>query len=138
MTNLFALKNRCYITMIITIAIWGLLVFTYFHGGVPKHHLLNRSDLPAVSNWWGGLVLPALSWLLLYRIQERLVRSSIEIKVLKTLTGNTIYRLLAALLFGILLSLFFSFGYEDIPGYMLMGTFIVALFIPIYLSLIHI
>ena len=38
------------------------------------------------------------------------------------------------MLFGILLSLFFSFGYEDIPGYMLMGTFIVALFIPIYRS----
>ncbi len=134
MTNLFSLKNRYYITASITIAIWGLLVFTYFHGGVPKHHLLNRSDLPAVSNWWGGIVLPVLSWFLLYRIQKRLLYSNLENKVLVKLTGNTIYRFLAALLFGVLLSVFFSFGYEAVPGYMLMGTFIVALFIPIYRS----
>jgi hypothetical protein len=134
MTYQFSLKNRYYITVIITTAIWGLLIFTHFHGGVPKHHLLNRSDLPAVSNWWGGILLPVLSWFLLYRIQKRLLRSDIENNVSIILTRNTIYRFLAALLFGILLSVFFSFGDEDIPGYMLMGTFVLALFFPIYRS----
>lgn len=31
------------------------------HGGIPSHHLLQSPDLPAISNAWGLLVLPALA-----------------------------------------------------------------------------
>lgn len=31
------------------------------HGGIQTHHLLQRADLPAVSNAWGLLVLPLLA-----------------------------------------------------------------------------
>lgn len=31
------------------------------HGGIVSHHLLQRADLPALSNAWGLLVLPALA-----------------------------------------------------------------------------
>lgn len=31
------------------------------HGGIASHHLLQRADLPALSNAWGLLVLPALA-----------------------------------------------------------------------------
>lgn len=31
------------------------------HGGIVSHHLLQRSDLPGLSNAWGLLVLPALA-----------------------------------------------------------------------------
>ena len=30
------------------------------HGGIVTHHLLQRADLPGISNAWGLLVLPAL------------------------------------------------------------------------------
>ena len=47
------------------------LGWEYSHGGVPAHHLLNNPELPAVSNWWGLLVVPLLSWFLVGRIQRR-------------------------------------------------------------------
>ena len=88
-----------------------------------------RKDLPAVSNWWGAIVLPLLTWFLLYRIQKRIQLNNAE----KTkLPLNIVYRFAAALLFGILLSTFFILGYADIPGYMMMGLFILALFFPVY------
>lgn len=49
------------------------LGWEYTHGGVPAHHLLNNPDLPALSNWWGLLVIPALTWHLVGRIQTRVL-----------------------------------------------------------------
>lgn len=47
------------------------LGWEYTHGGVPAHHLLNNPELPAISNWWGLLVVPLLVWFLVGRIQRR-------------------------------------------------------------------
>ena len=71
-------KTSLYFTGIVTIAIWSLLAWNHYHGGVPSHHILHREDLPAISNWWGGLLLPLLTWFLLYRIQKRLMRDNVE------------------------------------------------------------
>jgi hypothetical protein len=92
---------------------------------------LARKDLPAISNWWGAIVLPLLTCFLLYRIQKRILRSNTGKSKIPV---NILYRFAAAFLFGILLSAFFTFGYADIPGYMMMGLFILALFFPIYLA----
>ena len=109
---------------------WSLLAWNHYHGGVPSHHLLAREDLPAISNWWGGILIPLLTWFLLFRIQKRIIRSNGE----KTKVSSSLifYRFAGSLFFGILLSAFFTFGYTDIPGYMLIGLFVLALFIPIY------
>jgi uncharacterized sodium:solute symporter family permease YidK len=46
---------------------------------------------------------------------------------------NTIlYGFISALLFGIVLSTFFTLGNKDIPFYMMMSLFAAALFFPIY------
>lgn len=47
-------RKRFLLTLVVVLCIWSLLIWQHFHGGVPSHHLLHRSDLPAVSNWWGG------------------------------------------------------------------------------------
>jgi hypothetical protein len=36
------------------------LAFEHFTGGVQSHNLLNRPDLPAISNWLGLVTLPLL------------------------------------------------------------------------------
>ncbi len=123
-------KTRVYFTGIITISIWSLLIWGHFHGGVPSHHILAREDLPEISNWWGGLLIPLLSWFLIYRIQKRINKNP---KV-SNLPVSVLYGFLSALTFGILLSIFFTLGDSDIPGYMVQGVFIVALFLPIYRS----
>jgi hypothetical protein len=65
-------RARILITSVVTILIFGLLLWGHFHGGVPAHHILNQKDLPEISNWWGGLLLPILTWFLFGRIETRL------------------------------------------------------------------
>jgi hypothetical protein len=121
-------KIRLYITAVATIAIWLLLVCDYFHGGVPSHHILQREDLPAFSNWWGGILLPLLTWFLLYRIQKRLSNNSTGFKGSK----NMLYAFIGALIFGILLSVFFTLGNTEMPYYMIVSLLFTALLLPIY------
>ena len=122
----FSLKTRIYLTGIVALAIWSLLAWNHYHGGVPSHHILARKDLPEISNWWGGLLLPLLTWFLLYRIQKR-----IGFNDYKTLKINVLHGFLAALFFGILLCTSFTLGFK-IESKMLMSVFIIALFFPIY------
>ncbi|MFM2358483.1 MAG: hypothetical protein RLY16_476, partial [Bacteroidota bacterium] len=121
-------KIQLYVTAAATVAIWLLLIWEYTHGGVLSHHVLQREDLPAFSNWWGGLLIPLLTWFLLQRIQKRISIDSENIRVSKTI----IYTFIAALTFGILLSLFFTWGYIEIPFYMVISLFLLAFFFPIY------
>jgi len=125
-------KTLLYFTGLVTVAIWSLLAWNYYHGGVPSPHILHREDLPAISNWWGGLLLPALTWFLLYRIQKRLMRDNAEKSKVSGYRVNVIYGFTGALVFGILLSVLFTLDYSNISGYMLIGMLLLALFFPIY------
>ena len=64
-------QMRVGIIALITLAELLVLAWEYTHGGVKSHHLLNRPDLPAISNWWGALLLPILSWFLISSILRR-------------------------------------------------------------------
>jgi hypothetical protein len=125
-------RIRLYITAMVTIAIWSILAWNHYQGGVPSHSILARADMPSISNWWGGLLLPILTWFLLYRIQRRLANSATEKLSGSPLPMEVVYGFAGALLFGILLSTFYTLGYPDIPGYMVNSIFIIALFYPIY------
>ncbi len=122
-------RYSLYFTGIITIAIWSLLAWNHFNGGVPRHHLLANKDLPSISNWWGAVLLPLLSWFLLYRIRKRILRNDVE---QSRFPVTVLYGFTGSLLFGILLSVFFTLGYTTVPGYMLMGLLVLALFVPVY------
>jgi hypothetical protein len=125
-------KTRLYFTCIITIAIGALLAWDHYHGGVPSHHLLANKDLPAVSNWWGGLLIPFLTGLLTYRIQRRAFNNNIKISAGPNVLVGELYGFAGALVFGISLSAFFTFGYPDVCGYMILGLLAFAVFYPIY------
>lgn len=123
---------RLYGTGIVTLAIWSLLLWNHFHGGVPSHHILARKDLPEISNWWGGIALPLLTWFLLTRIQKRVLTAKDAEAPALTFPMSIVYAFAGALLFSILLSVFFTLRYSGIPGYMLQGLLILALFLPLY------
>lgn len=125
-------KTRLYLTGIVTIAIWSLLAWYHYHGGVPSHHILARKDLPEISNWWGGLLLPVLTWFLSYCVQRRLIRNNARTSEPTQIPKAVIYGFAGALVFGILLSAFFTFGFSEPPFYMLIGALLLALFFPIY------
>jgi len=121
-------KKRLYFTAFVLIAIWSLLIYDHFHGGVPTHYILHREDLPGFSNWWGGFLLPIITWFLLCRIQKRAKKSSEK----SNFFSEVFFGFVGALVFGILLSVFFTFNYEEMPLYLLAALFIGSLFFPIY------
>lgn len=125
-------RARIYFTTLVLLGISSLLAWSYYHGGVPSHHLLANKDLPSFSNWWGGLLLPLLTWFLLYRLHQRITRH----KQRDVKPGNhqhqVFYGFAGALIFGILLSVLFTFGYTDLAGYLVLFLFPLALFFPIY------
>ena len=123
---------RLYFTGTVTFAIWGLLAWNHYHGGVPSHHILANKDLPEISNWWGGLLLPLLTWFLLYRIQKRVIRDINGNSETVKFPKHILYGFAGSLLFGVLLSIFFTLNYSDIPGYLLLGLIPLAMLFPIY------
>ena len=125
-------KVRIYFTGVITFIIWTLLAWSHCHGGVPSHHILANKDLPELSNWWGGLLLPLLTWFLLYRIQKRITGYKEKNPATSLYYKDTLYRFVGSLFFGILLSVFFTFGFSDMSGNLVLGLFPLALFFPIY------
>ncbi|WP_074408037.1 MULTISPECIES: hypothetical protein [Aquimarina] len=125
------LEIRIYFTGIITLLVGTHLIWDYYHGGVPTHHILHRADLPGISNWWSIIALPILIWYLLYRIHRRIVNNE-KLRVHQNMT-NILYRFIGALLFGMLISLFFTLD-MDFPKYMMIGLFLISFFIPLYRS----
>lgn len=132
MTGKLFFTGRLYFTGLLTVGIWTLLIWNHFHGGVPGHHLFQQERLPEISNWWGGLLLPILSWYLTYRIQTRLSRNSYNKSKPVYLPKKYIYRFLFALSFGILQSVFITFEYVNLSSYFMYGLIPLALVFPIY------
>ncbi len=110
------------------------LLWQYFNGGVPSHHLLHRADLPAISNWWGAAVLPTLTWLLLMRINKRaLEQNQQEIdqgtkQKSEKYPSNIVISFVVALIYGGVMSSFFVVGKQELTGLMFQGIFVLALF----------
>jgi len=125
-------KIRLYLTGAVTVAVWALLAWNYYHGGVPSHHIAANKDLPAISNGWGALLLPLLTWFLLYRVQKRAFANKHGNTEDPRIFRRTLYGFAGALLFGVLISVCFTFGYADITGNLVLSLLPLALFIPLY------
>ena len=97
------------------------LVWESWHGGIVSHHLLNRADLPAISNWWGLFTLPVLAWLAVWRAEK-------EGRSLRTFTLGFI----VGLLFGISVAVLFRANLHDAMLYMLGAAALLSLALPAY------
>jgi len=119
-------------TLFITISILGFLSWEHFHGGVSGHNLLKRKDLPFISNWWGIILIPLVTFFSLKRVEKRLD--------FKTGVSNQVFikqhllPFLTAILYAILIVVFSSTGNSTLSYSMFLLLFLVALFIPIYRS----
>lgn len=125
-------RLRFFFTALVMLAEFAHLAWEHSHGGVVSHHLLNRPDLPAISNWFGAILLPALTWFLTGRIQKR---------ILLTFGGNgsaamfpvgIIVGFLGSLILGVLLSVAFTNGYETVAGYLFGSMLLAAVLLPVY------
>lgn len=124
-------QSRHLIPMCLALASLGLaaahLAYEHFNGGVQSHHLLNRSDLPAISNGFGLAVLPILGWLLGIRI--RIHSASPTRRGLFAAIG---VGLVGALLYGAALAVSFELDASAITSGLFLGLFLLAIALPIY------
>ncbi len=121
-------RFRIWITGIIFIVLTGLLLWQYFHDGIPSHHFLADKTLPLISNAWGALVIPITTWFLLFRVEKRLFSQSDTIAFPK----HTLSGFLSALLFAVVLGIAIVYGFETFSSYSPLIIFSLALFFPTY------
>ena len=120
-------RARILLTSAVALAEVLHLTWEHLHGGVESHHLLQRADLPAISNWWGLVLLPVLAWFLIGRMQARGTSQAHG-----TPSRPIAWRFLAALLYGAGLATAFAFGYEAVTTAMFFGLFALAVVLPIF------
>lgn len=125
-------RLRLAVTALAMFAELAHLAWEHFNGGVVSHHLLNRADLPAVSNWWGMILLPALTWLASGRVGKRVALHTATTGATSRLPLSAIAGFAGAMLFGILLSAAFTHGYETAASSLFLGMFVAALLLRVY------
>lgn len=110
----------------------GHLSWEYFNGGVLSHHLLNRADLPSISNWWGLIIIPLLAWFTTTRISKRIVLPGNGLSGPANIKKVILIGFIGMLTVSTLQSLAFTFGYPNITMYLAIGLLITGIFLPIY------
>lgn len=103
------------------------LAIEHLGGGVKSHHLLNRSDLPVFSNWWGLVVLPLLGWVLGMRIRHHAAssgRPGLSVGLWIGLAGSFLY--------GATLAASFMLGASTISAGLFFGLLALGAALPIY------
>ncbi|RNI27874.1 hypothetical protein EFA69_17425 [Rufibacter immobilis] len=125
-------KTKAFITGSVTVFIFCFLFWEHGQGGVGSHHLLAQQSLPAISNWWGGLLLPVLTWYLVGRTEKRLGHQASQVKPWSSLRSQVLRLFITGLVLGVLIAVSFSNGYslflDNVP-YLIVAL---SLLIPIY------
>ncbi len=105
------------------------VLWEYFHGGVTSHHLLASEEMPAISNWWGLLSVPVLTWITLTRIEVRRKNSSLQGG---EFSAQVFRGFFGGLLFGLFLAMLWELGKADYMPYVLLLPLVLALVFPIH------
>jgi hypothetical protein len=103
------------------------LTFEHFTRGVRSHNLLNRTDLPAISNWFGLITLPLLGVVLGLRVRAHPSSTRwarVPVSVLAPVLG--------ALIYGVALAASFSLGATIITSAAFLGLFVCGIVFPVY------
>ena len=135
-----AKRIRIYLTVAVLLAEIGHLAWEHFHGGIASHHFLNRADMPAVSNGWGLLLLPAISWFLVGIAWRRSIATAAAVTInapggqaeAAGLARGVFVGFFAELLFGASLAATFSLGYQDVTSILFFGMLLLALVFRVY------
>ena len=125
------LHLRLCLAMAITLAELASLAWQHVHGGIASHHMLDRADLPAISNGWGGLVVPVLAWFLLGRIHRRVAGGKAG-QAATSVSAGIAVGFAIALAFGIAIAVAFTGGHEDVTNYVFEAMIVLALLLPGY------
>ena len=120
-------RTRIILTLAVAAYEMVHLGWEYAHGGVVSHHILQRPDLPAISNWWGLVLLPVLAWFLIGRMQARNAQQSKAFP-----SRDMTLRFVVALAYGAGLATSFTLAYESLTTTLFFSLFALALVTALY------
>ncbi|MCU0755941.1 MAG: hypothetical protein MUE46_12585 [Xanthomonadales bacterium] len=103
------------------------LGFETLNGGVQSHHLLNRPDLPAISNWLGLVILPLLGLIFGLRLAREARAAGAA-----GIPAPILFGLCGAILYGGMLATAFELNASSITNAAFFGLFLCAALLPIY------
>ncbi|MER2996654.1 hypothetical protein [Pontibacter populi] len=125
-------KIKALITGTVTVFILCLLFWEHFHGGVASHHILQQQNLPAISNWWSGLLLPVLTWFLIGRTEKRLSKQFLQVQQTNILQSQVLGLFVTGLVLGVVIATSFTYGYntflDNVPYIILLLSLIIPIF----------
>ena len=122
-------KSAWYFIFAVTVYTAAHLLWEILNGGVVRHHLLNRADMPAVSNWWGMVILPGLAWFASTRMKKRLtVKQAEGLSIPKHIK----FGFVGILLLSLLQSFAFKLGVPSVTLIIALAILIGGVFLPIY------
>lgn len=129
-------RLRLPLTLAVALAYTSLLVWQQLNGGVPGHSFMARDDLPVISNWWGALVLPSLTFFLTGRLRARLVKAGLDSGVgargADVALGIAGAAFVGALLYGAILAASFATGHAEVSSLLFQSLLLIGLLLPIY------
>ena len=105
----------------------ALLAYEHFNGGVQSNYLLDRPDLPLISNWFGLIVLPLLGWLLGVRLRSHPTSSTRSGLPMGIWAG-----LVCSLLYGAALATSCELAQFTITSGLLVGLLLLSAVLPVY------
>ncbi len=106
------------------------LLREWMDGGVYVHHILQRKDMPGISNWWGLPVMAVLSFICIGRIEKHLLAVSESQR--SRVSRTAVYKFLLAAAFGIILSVCFTYKVDLFLENVLYLLIALAVFFPLY------
>ncbi|AWL07249.1 hypothetical protein ACFOHT_27160 [Massilia oculi] len=121
-------RRRILLTLLALCAELALLAREHLHGGVLSHHLLANPDLPAVSNWWGLLLVPLLTWWTVGRIERR---ARLAASAGRPLAPAPLIAFLCALAYGATLAALFAAG-NPLVDYLFFGLLALGLVVRLW------
>ena len=121
------INRRAQFTVAVSLYVVLHLSIEFFTGGVRVHYPLMRDDLPALSNWWGLIVLPFLAWVFYAGM-----KNDTEQPAWVGLSTSTLVRLAMAFAYGWLIGGTFTLGFEALPGYLFFALIGIGIGYPLY------
>ncbi|NND80052.1 MAG: hypothetical protein HKN53_09140 [Maribacter sp.] len=126
------LDHRIKLPLLAFLVVGLCLALEHFTGGVVTHHLLARDDMPGVSNYWGLVSVPLLAFVVAYVIHRNRYKKTTSEEKLKQHEDVVFKRFIAALAFGITISLLWELRLESVLPYLILLPLLLAFFRPVH------
>lgn len=125
------INNKFYFVSFTTLLTALHLALEFFQGGVVTHYPLADTSNPGISNWWGLVTLPILTWVVLTVAQLKASRRQDKAQPSNLILLQKNY-LFGGLAFGLAMGILWELGQEAVLQYLILLPWLMAPFVRIY------